>query len=97
MNLNVAVREWNDRIVFLRKILPGRADQSYGIQVARLAGLPDSIIARAKEILANLEKSELNAAGQPNLAKTARRRAAAAAAAAQSADAPQLALFPGGE
>jgi len=94
MNLNVAVREWNDRIVFLRKILPGRADQSYGIQVARLAGLPDSIIARAKEILANLEKSELNAAGQPNLAKTARRRAAAAA---QSADAPQLALFPGGE
>jgi DNA mismatch repair protein MutS len=94
LNLNVAVREWNDRIVFLRKILPGRADQSYGIQVARLAGLPDSIIARAKEILANLEKSELNAAGQPNLAKTARRRAAAAA---QSADAPQLALFPGGE
>lgn len=91
LNLNVAVREWNDRIVFLRKILPGRADQSYGIQVARLAGLPDSIIARAKEILANLEKSELNAAGQPNLAKTARRRAAAAA------DTPQLALFPGGD
>ena len=60
LNLNVAVREWNDRIIFLRKIVPGRADQSYGIQVARLAGLPDSIISRAREILANLEKSELN-------------------------------------
>ena len=69
-NLNVAVREWNDQIIFLRKILPGRADQSYGIQVARLVGLPDSIITRAKQILENLEKSELNAAGQP----TTRRR-----------------------
>jgi DNA mismatch repair protein MutS len=74
MNLNVAVREWNDRIIFLRKIIPGRADQSYGIQVARLAGLPDSIITRAREILANLEKSELNTNGQPTLAKTARKR-----------------------
>ncbi len=74
LNLNVAVREWNDQIVFLRKIVPGRADQSYGIQVARLAGLPDSIIARAKEILGNLEKSELNAEGQPALAKSTRRR-----------------------
>ena len=73
-NLNVAVREWNDQIVFLRKIVPGRADQSYGIQVARLAGLPDSIIARAKEILGNLEKSELNTEGQPSLAKTSRKR-----------------------
>jgi len=73
-NLNVAVREWNDQIVFLRKIVPGRADQSYGIQVARLAGLPDSIIARAKEILGNLEKSELNTEGQPALAKTSRKR-----------------------
>ena len=74
LNLNVAVREWNDRIIFLRKIVPGRADQSYGIQVARLAGLPDSIISRAREILANLEKSELNTSGQPSLAKTARKR-----------------------
>ena len=73
-NLNVAVREWNDQIVFLRKIVPGRADQSYGIQVARLAGLPDSIIARAKEILGNLEKSELNTEGQPALAKSSRKR-----------------------
>jgi DNA mismatch repair protein MutS len=74
LNLNVAVREWNDQIVFLRKIVPGRADQSYGIQVARLAGLPDSIIARAKEILGNLEKSELNTEGQPALAKSTRKR-----------------------
>jgi DNA mismatch repair protein MutS len=74
LNLNVAVREWNDQIVFLRKIVPGRADQSYGIQVARLAGLPDSIIARAKEILGNLEKSELNTEGQPALAKSSRKR-----------------------
>ncbi|MDX2081862.1 MAG: DNA mismatch repair protein MutS [Terrimicrobiaceae bacterium] len=74
LNLNVAVREWNDQVIFLRKILPGRADQSYGIQVARLAGLPDSIIARAKEILANLEKAELNAEGEPAFAKSRRRR-----------------------
>jgi len=74
LNLNVAVREWNDQIIFLRKILPGRADQSYGIQVARLAGLPDAIIKRSKEILANLEKSELNAEGQPAFAKPRRAR-----------------------
>ncbi len=67
-NLNVAVREWNDQVIFLRKILPGRADQSYGIQVARLAGLPDSVLHRAKEILNNLEKAELNAEGQPVIA-----------------------------
>ena len=86
-NLNVAVREWNDQIIFLRKILPGRADQSYGIQVARLAGLPDSIITRAKEILENLEKSELNAAGQPTMAKSPRKRLV------PDPNAAQLALF----
>ena len=74
LNLNVAVREWNDQVIFLRKILPGRADQSYGIQVARLAGLPDSIISRAKEILSNLEKAELNADGEPAFAKGRRKR-----------------------
>jgi DNA mismatch repair protein MutS len=93
LNLNVAVREWNDQIVFLRKIVPGRADRSYGIQVARLAGLPDSIIARAKEILANLEKSELNTSGQPNLAKSTRRRSPAASSETDSNASPQLALF----
>ena len=54
-NFNVAVREWNDQIIFLRKIVPGGADKSYGIHVARLAGLPKEILDRAKEILAHLE------------------------------------------
>ncbi len=54
-NLNVAVREWNEQIIFLRKIIPGGADKSYGIQVARLAGLPKEILDRAKEILTHLE------------------------------------------
>ena len=60
--------ERNDDIVFLHKIVPGAADRSYGIQVARLAGLPHSVIERAKEILTNLEKAELNAEGRPQLA-----------------------------
>jgi DNA mismatch repair protein MutS len=68
-NYNVAVREWNDAIIFLRKIVKGGADKSYGIQVARLAGLPPTIIARAKEILSNLEQHELNAEGKPTLAE----------------------------
>jgi len=55
INFNVAVREWNDQIIFLRKIVPGGADKSYGIQVARLAGLPREILDRAKDILAHLE------------------------------------------
>jgi DNA mismatch repair protein MutS len=57
-NFNVAVREWNDQIIFLRKIVPGGADKSYGIQVARLAGLPREILDRAKEILSHLEKPD---------------------------------------
>jgi DNA mismatch repair protein MutS len=68
-NYNIAVREWNDQIIFLRKIVKGGADKSYGIQVARLAGLPPGIIARAKEILSNLEQHELNADGRPTLAE----------------------------
>jgi DNA mismatch repair protein MutS len=62
------VREWNDQVIFLRKVVPGRADQSYGIQVARLAGLPTAVLSRAKDILNNLEKAELNADGTPSLA-----------------------------
>ncbi|MEI7910864.1 MAG: DNA mismatch repair protein MutS [Verrucomicrobiota bacterium] len=54
-NYNVAVREWNDEIIFLHKILPGAADKSYGIQVARLAGLPKLVVERAKSILSHLE------------------------------------------
>jgi DNA mismatch repair protein MutS len=68
-NYNVAVREWNDQVIFLRKIIRGGADKSYGIQVARLAGLPAPIIARAKQILSNLEQHELNADGKPTLAE----------------------------
>lgn len=56
-NHSVAVREWNDRIIFLRKIIPGPADKSYGIQVARLAGLPQEILDRAKAILTTLESN----------------------------------------
>jgi DNA mismatch repair protein MutS len=55
-NFNVAVREWNEQIIFLRKIIPGGADKSYGIQVARLAGLPQVILNRAKDILSHLER-----------------------------------------
>lgn len=54
-NWHVAVREWKDEIIFLRKVMPGAADKSYGIQVARLAGMPDVIVGRAKEILTHLE------------------------------------------
>ena len=54
-NYNVAVREWNEEIIFLHKILPGAADKSYGIQVARLAGLPKPVVERAKSILSHLE------------------------------------------
>jgi DNA mismatch repair protein MutS len=57
-NFNVAVREWNEQIIFLRKIVPGGADKSYGIQVARLAGLPKEILDRAKDILSHLEKPD---------------------------------------
>ena len=62
-NFNVAVREWNDQIVFLRKIVAGGTDKSYGIQVARLAGVPKAVLERAKEILRNLEESELTPEG----------------------------------
>jgi DNA mismatch repair protein MutS len=62
-NFNVAVREWHDQIVFLRKIVEGGTDKSYGIQVARLAGVPKSVLTRAKEILGNLEESELTPDG----------------------------------
>ena len=62
-NFNVAVREWHDQIVFLRKIIEGGTDKSYGIQVARLAGVPKEVLERAKQILGNLEESELTPEG----------------------------------
>lgn len=63
-NFNVAVREWNEQIIFLRKIVPGGTDKSYGIQVARLAGIPKPVLERAKQILSNLEDSDLTPAGR---------------------------------
>jgi DNA mismatch repair protein MutS len=69
-NYNVAVKEWGGEIIFLRKIVEGGTNRSYGIQVARLAGLPQKVIDRAKEILSNLEKGELDATGMPKIAKT---------------------------
>jgi DNA mismatch repair protein MutS len=66
VNFHVAAREWKDDIVFLRKIVPGRSDRSYGIQVARLAGLPRVVIERAREILAALERDELARGGRPS-------------------------------
>jgi DNA mismatch repair protein MutS len=68
-NYNVAVREWNDQVIFLRKIVRGGASHSYGIQVARLAGLPQAVIERAKEILVNLEGGEFSSNGEPKLAR----------------------------
>lgn len=73
-NYSVSVHEQDDRIVFLRKITPGAADKSYGIQVARLAGLPGEVIDRAREILANLEEGEFGDRGQPRLARKRPRR-----------------------
>ncbi len=67
-NFNFAVREWQGEVIFLRTLKEGPASRSYGIQVAGLAGLPRSLIGRAKEILKNLEGEELNAWGQPRLA-----------------------------
>ena len=68
-NYNIAVREWGDRIIFLRKIMEGGTSRSYGIQVARLAGVPDEVIRRSQEILKNLEKGELDDMGVPRIAR----------------------------
>jgi len=83
-NYNVAVKEWDDQIIFLRRIVKGGASHSYGIQVARLAGLPADVISRAKEVLHNLESGEY-VAGAPRLARSRQDR--------QTVVAPQLGLF----
>jgi len=67
-NFNIAVREWNDKIVFLRKLVPGGTSRSYGIQVAQIAGIPKDVVTRAMEILDNLEGTETDEAGRPRLA-----------------------------
>ncbi len=73
-NYNIAIKEWGDQIIFLRKIVAGGCDHSYGIQVARLAGLPETVIERAKEVLANLEADELTPTHLPRLARHARNK-----------------------
>ncbi len=67
-NAHFEAREWGDEVIFLRRLVPGNASRSYGIEVARLAGLPDAVIARAREILRNLEGGELDERGRPRLA-----------------------------
>ncbi len=88
-NYNIAVKEWNDQIIFLRKIVPGGASHSYGIQVARLAGIPREVIDRAREILQNLEKGEYVEGGVPRIARGKKGIA--------KPDTPQLSLFESGE
>jgi DNA mismatch repair protein MutS len=68
-NLNVAVREWQEEVIFLHKIIPGAADKSYGIHVARLAGVPRAVVQRSKEILAQLEEEHLDAEGRAKIAR----------------------------
>ena len=70
VNFHVSAREWKDDIIFLRKIVPGRSDRSYGIQVARLAGIPAAVIDRARDILAGLERDELTRGGRPSVSGT---------------------------
>jgi DNA mismatch repair protein MutS len=81
INLRMAVREWGDRVVFLHRVERGASDRSYGIHVARLAGVPQPVVERAKEILANLERDEYSRDGQP---RRARRRKGAAPDSAQA-------------
>jgi DNA mismatch repair protein MutS len=73
-NYNVMVKEQGESITFMRKIVPGCADKSYGIHVARLAGIPRTVIARAAEVLSNLENNELGEEGKPKIAQTRRRK-----------------------
>ncbi|MEK6779087.1 MAG: DNA mismatch repair protein MutS, partial [Candidatus Deferrimicrobiota bacterium] len=85
-NFHVAVREWQGEIIFLRRIDQGSASKSYGIQVARLAGIPEDVVGRARDILKNLESAEYNEYGLPNIAGPG---------AAQGVDAAQMELFGG--
>ncbi len=73
-NLNVAVKEWEENIAFLHKIVGGAADKSYGIHVARLAGVPPEVNERAKQILAQLEAEHLDENGRPKVARQQKRR-----------------------
>jgi DNA mismatch repair protein MutS len=67
-NYNIAVKEWNDEIIFLRKLVEGGTNRSYGIQVARLAGIPVIVVEKAKKILYNIENGEFDTQGTPRTA-----------------------------
>jgi DNA mismatch repair protein MutS len=69
VNRTLAVKEWQDKIVFLRRVIPGTSDKSYGLHVARLAGIPKSVIERASQILSNLEAQEYDMRGRPRIAQ----------------------------
>jgi DNA mismatch repair protein MutS len=73
-NLNVAVREWEEQVVFLHKIVPGSADKSYGIHVARLAGVPQQVNERAKQVLAHLEHEHLDETGRPKMSRSTKKK-----------------------
>ncbi len=90
-NFNVAVREWRDQVVFLHKIVEGGTDKSYGLHVARLAGIPKPVLERAREILSNLEASELTPEGTVRFPRRPRDRDALK----NLAPPPQLDLFGG--
>ncbi len=83
-NVHIAVKEWGGKVIFLRKIVKGGVNRSYGIQVARLAGIPEAIVSRSREILHNLESGELES-GSPRLAKPSKRPT------------PQMTLFETGQ
>ncbi len=70
VNCHIAVREWNGQVIFLRRLVPGATSRSYGIAVAKLAGLPEGVINRATEVLTNLEEGELDEVGKPRIAST---------------------------
>ena len=69
-NLSIAVKEWGDQVIFLRTIVEGGTNRSYGIEVARLAGVPDEVVSRAREVLDNLEKGELDEIGMPKIGRS---------------------------
>ena len=76
VNATIAVKEHQGSVIFLRKLVPGGASRSYGIEVAKLAGLPAGVLVRAREILRNLEASELDAEGRAALARGKKREPA---------------------
>ncbi len=91
-NYSIAVREWNDTIIFLHKLVKGGTNRSYGIQVAGLAGVPDRVVKRAGEILKNIEQGEFGLDGTPNIAKGGRSKKSR-----RKTHPNQLSLFPNSE